>query len=110
MSGAIGAAGAPGAPGAPGRPEAELRRAAQQLEGVFVAQLFAAMRATVPAQGLTGGGAGEEMFSSLMDQHLSAEVPAQLHGGLSAALYRELRRHLSSAAPEAAHDPHAISS
>ncbi|MBI1809965.1 MAG: chemotaxis protein chel, partial [Gemmatimonadetes bacterium] len=36
-----------------------LRKTAKQLEGVFVQQLFKAMRETVPKDGVTGGGSGE---------------------------------------------------
>ncbi len=71
-------------------PEARLRDAVTQLEGVFVEQLFKAMRATVPEDGVTSGGAGEEMFTSLMDQHLAASVPASWDRGLTEALTRQL--------------------
>ena len=69
----------------------KLRDAAQQLEGVFVEQLFKSMRETVPDGGVIDGGSGEEIFSSLMDQHLAAQVPADWERGLGAALYRQLR-------------------
>lgn len=68
-----------------------LATAARQLEGVFVEQLFKAMRATVPEDGVMSGGAGEEMFTGLMDQHLSERVPSQWQGGLSDALLRQFR-------------------
>lgn len=73
------------------RPEHErLRQAARDLEGVFVEQMFKAMRETVPEGGVVDGGSGEEMFSTLLDQRLSAAVPGGWERGLSAALYREL--------------------
>jgi flagellar protein FlgJ len=79
--------------------EARLRKVVQQLEGVFVEQLFKAMRETVPDGGLVDGGSGEEIFSGLLDQHLSAEVPAGWgeRGGLSEALYRQLSRRIQAA-------------
>ncbi|MBL8982503.1 MAG: flagellar biosynthesis protein FlgJ, partial [Gemmatimonadetes bacterium] len=46
----------------PSPDEARLADAVRQLEGVFVEQLFKAMRETVPTDGLTSGGAGEQMF------------------------------------------------
>ena len=76
--------------------DARLRKVAQQLEGAFVEQLFKAMRETVPEGGLTGGGSGEEIFSSLMDQHLAAQVPASWEHGLGAALIRQLRGAVST--------------
>jgi flagellar protein FlgJ len=74
--------------------EQRLRKAASQLEGVFVEQLFKAMRETVPQDGLTSGGAGEEIFSGLMDQHLAEAVPGQWQDELGEALYRQLRTQL----------------
>ncbi|HET7322045.1 MAG TPA: rod-binding protein [Longimicrobiaceae bacterium] len=82
--------------------EKELRAASAQLEGVFVAQLFKAMRATVPQDGLMGGGAGEEIFQSMMDEHLAAQAPRDWDRGLGAGIYRQLRGALHGAAPDAA--------
>jgi flagellar protein FlgJ len=84
-------------------PEARLRDAVTQLEGVFVEQLFKAMRATVPEDGLTSGGAGEEMFTGLMDQHLAASVPTSWDRSLADALTRQLqeRRPLEAVATAA---------
>lgn len=73
----------------------KLRQSAKDLQGVFVQQLFKAMRETVPQQeGIVSGGAGEDMFTGLLDQHLAAETPSQWEGGLAEALYRQLRGHL----------------
>ena len=71
--------------------DASLRQTAKQLEGVFVEQLFKAMRETVPEGGLTDGGSGEDIFSGLMDQHLAEQVPNSWERGLGAALYRQPR-------------------
>ncbi|MCA0375397.1 MAG: rod-binding protein [Gemmatimonadetes bacterium] len=80
----------------------QLRESAKALEGLFVQQLFKAMRETVPQQdGIVSGGAGEDIFTSLMDQHLAAETPNQWAGGLGEALYRQLRGALPPAAPQA---------
>jgi flagellar protein FlgJ len=75
-----------------------LRAAAKQLEGVFVEQLFKAMRETVPNDGLTHGGAGEEMFTGLLDQHLSESVPGQWQHGIGESLYRQMSTHVPPAA------------
>jgi flagellar protein FlgJ len=70
----------------------DLKKVSKQLEGVFVQQLFKAMRDTVPqGEGFVSGGAGEDIFTSLMDEHLAAETPTQWEGGLGEALYRQLR-------------------
>lgn len=71
--------------------EAKLRKAAQQLEGAFVEQMFKAMRSTVPTDGMFDGGSGEEMFTGLMDQQIASETPGQWQRGLSDAVYRQLR-------------------
>jgi peptidoglycan hydrolase FlgJ len=82
--------------------EARLRTAAKQLEGVFVEQLFKAMRATVPEDGITSGGSGEEMFTGMLDEHLAALTPSEWRGGLGEALYRQMRSRLPGAAAHAA--------
>lgn len=71
--------------------EPRLRELCAQLEGVFLEQLMKALRETVPESGLTGGGAGEEIFSSLLDGHISNLAAGRLEHGLGAALYRQLR-------------------
>ncbi len=70
----------------------KLRDAARQLEGVFVQELFKAMRATVPqGEGIVSGGSGEEMFTAMLDQHLATAAPSRWEGGIGDALYRQLR-------------------
>jgi len=77
-----------------------LKKTAKQLEGVFVQQLFKAMRDTVPKDGIGGGGTGEEMFTSMMDQHFSEALPAQWKHDLSDALVAQLKdRVKTSTAP-----------
>lgn len=76
----------------------KLRKAASDLEGLFVSQMFKAMRATVPTdEGIVSGGSGEEIFTGLMDEHLAAETPSHWGGGISEALYRQLGKGLSAA-------------
>ena len=75
----------------------KLRDVVRQLEGVFTEQLFKAMRETVPkGGGVVDGGSGEEMFTGLLDQRLSAEAPAKWQHGLADALFRQLRGALGS--------------
>ena len=71
--------------------EQRLRTVAKQLEGVFVQQLFKAMRETVPQDGFASGGAGEEIFTGLMDETMAAHVPNQWDRGIGESLYRQLR-------------------
>ena len=88
---------------APSTNDEKLRRATGELEGVFVQELFKAMRDTVPEGGIVDGGPGEEMFSDMMDQKISAEAATGWERGIGAALYRQLRPLLGgeAAAPQA---------
>lgn len=63
-------------------------------------QLFKAMRETVPENSLFSGGTGEEMFTSMMDSHLAAQVPGAWANGLADALYRQLRGAMGNATSE----------
>lgn len=69
-----------------------LKETAAQLEGIFVRQLFAAMRETVPTDGITHGGAGEEMFTAMMHEHIADELPSRWDRGIGAQVLAELRR------------------
>lgn len=78
---------------APGTdPREALRQTAQSLQSVFVEQLFKAMRATVPQDGLMSGGQGEAMFRDMLDQQAAELAPAQWQqaGSLSDAVVRQL--------------------
>ena len=74
---------------------AKLREAASQLEGLFVRQLYSAMRETVPTDGPLSGGAGEDMFTGLLDEKLADATPAQWSDhGLAAGIARQFQRRL----------------
>ncbi len=77
----------------------KLRGTASQLQGVFVEQLFKAMRATVPEDGLFSGGQGEETFRGLLDQQVAELVPGRWNGqhSLGESLVRQLARALPGA-------------
>jgi Rod binding domain-containing protein len=77
----------------PRDPRAELRKLSQQLEGVFLSQLFQAMRQSA-REGVTTASPGEEMFTSMMDDALAAQAAARFERGVGAALYRQLARRL----------------
>jgi flagellar protein FlgJ len=86
--------------------DTKLQKAAGDLEGLFVQQLFKAMRNTVPQdEGIISGGSGEEMFTGLMDEHLAAETPKQSQSGIAEALYRQLRHRLPGGGSPVASGP-----
>ena len=85
----------------PSPDEVKLKKTAQQLESLFVEQLFKAMRETVPqGEGAVGAATGEDMFTGLMDQHLAADTPTQWAHGLADAAYRQLRAALPGSKTE----------
>jgi peptidoglycan hydrolase FlgJ len=80
---------------------ARLRAATRLLEGSFYQEMFKAMRETVPDGGEFSGGAGEEMFTGMLDQHMSDEAALRSANGLGAALYARFVRSLDvDAAPD----------
>lgn len=86
--------------------EAKLRKSAADLEGMFVAQLFKAMRDTVPqGEGTVSGGSGEEIFTGLMDEHIAADTPKHWNGGIAEALYRQLKHGLPAGGATDASSP-----
>ncbi|MEZ4588840.1 MAG: rod-binding protein [Gemmatimonadales bacterium] len=79
---------------AAGSPEARLKTAAQEFEGLFLARLFREMRASVPNE-LLGSSPGEEMFTSMLDDAMAQEAARRSTHGLGDALYRQLARRLT---------------
>lgn len=77
-------------PPAEGPPENErLRKATRDFEAVFIQQMLKVMRDTVPDSGLVDGGQSEDIFSGLLDQHLSGLSAGEHPSGLADALYRQ---------------------
>lgn len=86
---------------------AEIRKLSNQLEGVFVSQLFQAMRDTVSqGDGLGQPSPGEQMFTSLFDDTVASQAAEHMQHGLGDALYRQLTRGMppDPAAPTAAEE------
>lgn len=98
MSGIGRATGAPPRPGAePPDARARLQQAAQDLEAVFINELFKAMRATAPSQGILSQDPGQELFTGMLDERLSRIHAERAQSELSQALYRQLSRRLPDA-------------
>jgi flagellar protein FlgJ len=93
---AIGPTGGP----TPPTPRERLQQQAEELESVFYAQLFQAMRQTVPAEGgLMEASPGEQMFTGMLDEQVARFAAQQSESGLAEAMTRQLSRSL---APEGA--------
>lgn len=70
--------------------EAKLREACQGFESVFISQLFARMRATVPKDGLLHGHY-EDQYYSMFDKAMSDKMAADGGIGLADMMYRQLK-------------------
>ncbi len=80
-----------------------LREAARDLEGVFLSQLFRAMRDTVPqGEGFLATSGGEDMFAEMLDEVFGQIAARRLRGGIGDALYRQLSRRVTAADESAA--------
>jgi flagellar protein FlgJ len=71
-----------------------LRKASHDLEGVFVNELFKAMRETVPQDGIFSSDPGRDLFAGMLDERLAALYGQRAQGGIGEALYRQLSRRL----------------
>jgi len=70
--------------------EAKLREACQGFESVFISNLFAKMRATVPKDGLLHGHY-EDQYYSMFDKAMSDKMAADGGIGLADMMYRQLK-------------------
>lgn len=61
-----------------------LAKACADFEAIFVQQLFKTMRASVPESNLMGGGRAEELYTSMLDQQVAAQM-AHGHGSIGLA-------------------------
>ncbi len=68
------------------RSRERLKAATTLFESTFYQELFKVMRETVPDGSMSS--AGEEVFTSMLDEHVAGEAAAQQEDGLGAALYR----------------------
>ena len=69
-----------------------LREASQEFESLFISQMMAAMRSTVPESNLMGSSGGEKIFRQMLDQEYARNVSRGGGFGLGEMLYRELNR------------------
>ncbi|RMD86661.1 MAG: flagellar biosynthesis protein FlgJ [Candidatus Dadabacteria bacterium] len=74
--------------------EAKLKKACQQFEALFLSQMMAQMRKSIPKGGLFGGGQEQEMFMGMLDEE-RAKAWAQDGGvGLANMLFQQMRKNL----------------
>jgi Rod binding domain-containing protein len=76
---------------------ADVRRLSNELEAVFIRQLFQAMRESNTKSGLLEQTPGDDFFSSMLDDRLASETAARMERGIGDALYKQLSGRLSNA-------------
>jgi len=68
-----------------------LRQATDGMQGMFLRQLFSAMRASVTSNGDgLGSSTGNTVFTQMLDDALADRAATQMRHGLGDALYKQL--------------------
>ena len=80
---------------------AQIKKAAQDYEGVFVSQMLGKMFEGISTDGMFGGGQGEQMFRSLMLDEYGKKIASQGGIGLADQVTRELLKHQETAVAQA---------
>jgi peptidoglycan hydrolase FlgJ len=84
------------------------RKVAREFEAMFTGMMLKSMRSTSGPDKLTGGGRGEEVFQSLLDQEYAIAISQQGNMGLAQTIEKQLledaRRQAASAARRNATD------
>ena len=86
--------------------DVKLRKACQEMEGVFLNMLLKSMRSTIPKTDLGGSTLQQDTMQSMFDMEMTRNMAAGGGTGLADMMYRNLtRQSLAAATP-----PPAISS
>ena len=78
------------APSAGAKNMAEIEKAANEFESVFISQFLGTMFSGIKSDGITGGGQGEEMFRSLLMNQYAEGLQAQGGFGLAAQVKAQM--------------------
>jgi flagellar protein FlgJ len=71
----------------------QIKKVAQDFEGLFVGMMMKSMRSTVGKDKLTGGGHGEEVYRSMLDQEYANAAVKRAGGvGLAKTIERDIIR------------------
>lgn len=76
----------------PSRPDAKLKNACADFEGIMLQQLFESMKKTVGSGGVFGDSHQKQMYESMFIQEVSATLARERGVGLAEALYRQVAR------------------
>ncbi|QVW34845.1 rod-binding protein [Geobacter sulfurreducens] len=69
------------------------KKVAREFEAVFIGMMLKSMRDTVAKDDLTGGGRGEEIFRSMLDQEYATACAASGGLGLAPLIEQQLLPH-----------------
>jgi Rod binding domain-containing protein len=72
----------------PGR--AEIKKAAEEFQSLFIEMMLKSMRDTVKQDSLTGGGHGEEVYGSLLDREYAMAISRRGNIGLADMVERQM--------------------
>lgn len=78
--------------GSPGHSSAMRKKVSREFEALFVGMMLKSMRATVGEDALTGGGHGEEVYRSLLDQEYATAIATQGSLGIGRLIEQQLER------------------
>jgi flagellar protein FlgJ len=70
--------------------DSKIDSACTEMESLFIQNIFKEMRASIPKNGLTGGGKAEEMFTDMLDAEMAKTLSASGGIGLSSVFRRQL--------------------
>jgi flagellar protein FlgJ len=73
----------------------EIHKVSQDFEALFAGMMMKSMRATVGQDKLTGGGHGEEVFRSMLDQEYAAAAAKRNSLGLAPMIEKDIIRQQS---------------
>jgi len=76
--------------------DAELRKAAEGFEAIFIRQFLKSLRATLPGGGLFGTGAEGEIYADMMDNAIAETASKRGAFGIADIIYRQLVRDVPS--------------
>jgi flagellar protein FlgJ len=65
----------------------KLKKSCADFESILISQMLKSMRQTLTTSGLTGGGLGKDMYTSLFDQELSQSLAKRGGLGLGKIIY-----------------------
>jgi len=78
----------------PGDQSSAIKKTSQDFEALFIGMMLKSMRSTVGKDSLTGGGHGEEVYRSMLDQEYAQEAARSGTLRLGSGLEEQLVRHI----------------